>query len=136
MGDRGAGICQSVQTGSTHGGRPIGAAAASQERVVNRAMASDKVVTFTDGTFDSDVLKAAKPVLVDFWAEWCGPCRAMGPAIDALAADNVDENPTTTIKYQIRGIPAVMLFKDGKIVEQQVGLCDKKSLQQMVDKHL
>jgi thioredoxin 1 len=109
-------------------------------------MASDKVVTFTDGTFDSDVLKAAKPVLVDFWAEWCGPCRAMGPAIDALAADydgrvavgklNVDENPTTTIKYQIRGIPAVMLFKDGKIVEQQVGLCDKKSLQQMVDKHL
>jgi len=109
-------------------------------------MASDKVVTFTDGTFDSDVLQAGRPVLVDFWAEWCGPCRAMGPAIDAMAIDydgkvsvgklNVDENPDTTIKYQVRGIPAVMLFKGGKMVDQVVGLVDKSSLKQMVDKHL
>jgi len=109
-------------------------------------MASDKVVTFTDGTFDSDVLQAGRPVLVDFWAEWCGPCRAMGPAIDAMAIDydgkvsvgklNVDENPDTTIKYQVRGIPAVMLFKGGKMVDQVVGLVDKNSLKQMVDKHL
>jgi len=109
-------------------------------------MASDKVVTFTDGTFDSDVLQAGRPVLVDFWAEWCGPCRAMGPAIDAIAIDydgkvsvgklNVDENPDTTIKYQVRGIPAVMLFKGGKMVDQVVGLVDKSSLKQMVDKHL
>jgi thioredoxin 1 len=109
-------------------------------------MASDKVVTFTDGTFESDVLQAGRPVLVDFWAEWCGPCRAMGPAIDAMAVDydgkvsvgklNIDENPDTTIKYQVRGIPAVMLFKGGKLVDQVVGLVDKSSLKQMVDKHL
>ena len=109
-------------------------------------MASDKVVTFTDGTFESDVLKAATPVLVDFWAEWCGPCRAMGPAIDALATDyegkvsvgklNVDENPSITMKYMVRGIPTVMLFKGGQIVDQVVGLVDKSSLKQMVDKHL
>src|SRR5437016_4604165 len=89
------------------------------------ATTSEKVVTFTDDNFDSDVLKAATPVLVDFWAEWCGPCRAMGPAIDALADDyvgkvtvgklNVDENPSVTMKYMVRGIPTVMLFKGGEI---------------------
>jgi thioredoxin 1 len=109
-------------------------------------MASDKVVTFTDGNFDSDVLKAGTPVLVDFWAEWCGPCRAMGPTIDALATDygekvtigklNVDENPSVTTRYMVRGIPTVMLFKGGELVDQVVGLVDKGSLKQLVDKHL
>jgi thioredoxin 1 len=109
-------------------------------------MASDKVVTFTDGNFDSDVLKAGTPVLVDFWAEWCGPCRAMGPTIDALATDygekvtigklNVDENPSVTTRYMVRGIPTVMLFKGGELVDQVVGLVDKSSLKQLVDKHL
>ena len=109
-------------------------------------MASDKVVTFTDTNFDSDVLKAATPVLVDFWAEWCGPCRAMGPTIDALAGDyvgkitvgklNVDENPSVTMRYMVRGIPTVMLFKGGEIVDQIVGLVDKGSLKQLVEKHL
>jgi thioredoxin 1 len=109
-------------------------------------MASDKVVTFTDGNFESDVLKAGNPVLVDFWAEWCGPCRAMGPMIDALAGDydgkikigklNVDENPTTTMRYMVRGIPTVMLFKGGDLVDQVVGLVDKNTLKQLVDKHL
>ncbi len=109
-------------------------------------MASEKVATFTDGNFDADVLKAQTPVLVDFWAEWCGPCRAMGPHIDALAGDydgkvrvgklNVDENPSITMKYMVRGIPTVMLFKGGDIVDQVVGLVDKTSLKQMVDKHL
>lgn len=109
-------------------------------------MASDKVVTFTDGNFESDVLKAPQPVLVDFWAEWCGPCRAIAPAIDAMAGDyfgrvtvgklNVDENPSTTMRYMVRGIPTVMLFKGGELVDQIVGLVDKSSLKQLVDKHL
>jgi len=109
-------------------------------------MASDLIQTYTDDNFDGNVLKAATPVVVDFWAEWCGPCRALGPAIDALAQDyqgkvavgklNVDDNPTTTVKYMVRGIPAVLLFKGGKMVDQVVGLVDKGTLKQMVDRHL
>jgi thioredoxin 1 len=109
-------------------------------------MASDKVTTFTDGNFDTDVLQATTPVLVDFWAEWCGPCRALGPTIDALAGDyagrvsvgklNVDENPGITVKYMVRGIPTVMLFKGGEVVEQIVGLADKAEFKKALDKHL
>ena len=109
-------------------------------------MASDNVQTFTDGNFDTSVLKAATPVLVDFWAEWCGPCRAMEPTINAVAGDyagkvsvgklNVDDNPATTMRYMVRGIPTVMLFKGGQIVDQVVGSVDKGALKQMVDKHL
>jgi len=108
-------------------------------------MASDKIVTFTDGNFDNDVLKAETPVLVDFWAEWCGPCRALSPTIDALANDygpkvrigklNVDENPNVTMRYMVRGIPTIMLFKGGQLVDQVVGAVDKGVLKQMVDKH-
>ena len=109
-------------------------------------MASDKVTTFTDGNFDTDVLQAATPVLVDFWAEWCGPCRALGPTIDALAGDyagrvsvgklNVDENPAITVKYMVRGIPTVLLFKGGEVVESIVGLADKAEFKKALDKHL
>jgi thioredoxin 1 len=109
-------------------------------------MASEHTQTFTDGNFDTDVLKASTPVLVDFWAEWCGPCRAMEPSISALAGDyvgkirvgklNVDDNPSTTMRYMVRGIPTVILFKGGEIVDQLVGLADKSALKQMVDKHL
>jgi thioredoxin 1 len=109
-------------------------------------MASQNTETFTDGNFDTSVLKAPTLVLVDFWAEWCGPCRAMGPSIDALATDyvgkmsvgklNVDDNPAVTMKYMVRGIPTVMLFKEGQIVDQVVGLVDKGTLKQMVDKHI
>jgi len=109
-------------------------------------MASEHVATFTDGNFSESVLKASTPVLVDFWAEWCGPCRALGPTIDALASEyagkvsvgklNVDENPTVTTQYQVRGIPTVMVFKGGEVVDQIVGMADKAEFKKAIDKHL
>jgi len=109
-------------------------------------MASDNVQTFTDSNFDETVIKAGGPVLVDFWAEWCGPCKRLAPTVDALAADyagkvtfgklNVDENPTTAFKFQIRGIPALLLFKGGQVVESVVGLAPKDELKKVIDKHV
>jgi thioredoxin 1 len=109
-------------------------------------MAADNVQTFTDTNFDQTVLQSGQPVLVDFWAEWCGPCKRLGPTIDQLASEyagkvtigklNVDENPNTAIKFQIRGIPAVMLFKGGQIVEAVVGLAPKEDFKKVIDKHI
>ena len=107
-------------------------------------MASDKVKTFTDSNFDDETKKGV--VLVDFWAEWCGPCRRLAPTVEALASDfdgratvaklNVDENPATPMRFSIRGIPTLLLFKSGQIVEQVVGLADKDSLKKLIDKHV
>ncbi len=109
-------------------------------------MAGQNTLTFTDANFESDVLKSETPVLVDFWAEWCGPCRMMSPTVDALADDyngkvkigkmNVDENPGTPMRFNIRGIPTMLLFKGGSVVEQRVGATGKADLQKMIDGHL
>ena len=109
-------------------------------------MAAENVQTFTDNNFDQAVLQNGQPVLVDFWAEWCGPCKRLGPTIDALASEyagkitvgklNVDDNQNTAIKYQIRGIPAVLLFKGGQIVESVVGLAPKEDFKKVIDKHV
>jgi thioredoxin 1 len=109
-------------------------------------MAGSHTVTFTDDTFDKDVLNADVPVLVDFWAEWCGPCRMMGPTVDQVASDyagrvkvgklDVDTNQQTAYRYGIRGIPTLLLFKGGQIVEQKVGAIAKPEFQKMLDKYI
>lgn len=109
-------------------------------------MAGANTLTFTDQSFDKDVLNSDVPVLVDFWAEWCGPCRMMSPTIDAIANDyvgrvkvgklNVDENGGTAMRYNIRGIPTLLLFKGGQIVEQKVGAVGKTDVQKMIDAHV
>jgi thioredoxin 1 len=109
-------------------------------------MASEKVQTLTDANFETTVNQTSQPILVDFWAEWCGPCRRLAPTVDELANDyngkvlvakmNVDENPATPMRFSIRGIPTLLLFKGGQLVEQVVGLADKDQLKKLLDKHV
>jgi thioredoxin 1 len=105
-------------------------------------MASEKALSLTDSDFDSTIQGAAIPVLVDFWAEWCAPCRRLSPIVDEVAAEfagklmvgkvNVDENPVTPGRFGVRGIPTLILFKGGKVVDQSVGLISKDELTAMV----
>jgi len=109
-------------------------------------MAGDKVCTFTDDNFEAEVLKSSAPVLVDFWATWCAPCKAIGPIVEELAESyagrikigkvNVDENQATPGQYGVRGIPTLVLFKDGKVVDQLVGAVPRNQLEALLEKAL
>lgn len=104
------------------------------------------VIHTTDNSFEKDVLKAEKPVVVDFWAEWCGPCKMIGPFLDQIADEmgervqvvkvNIDENPLTPTRYGVRGIPTLMLFKDGAVAATKVGAVPKKQLVDWVEQSL
>ena len=106
-------------------------------------MANEKVLHVTDANFESEVIKSDKPVLIDFWAPWCGPCKAIAPSIDELAIEydgrmkfvklNVDDNPATAARYGVRGIPNLLIIKGGQVKDQIVGAVPKAHLKRAVD---
>ena len=107
-------------------------------------MASDSVLTLTAASFEQEVLKSTVPVLVDFWAEWCGPCKMIGPIVDELASEyegrakvgkvNIDGHQGLAVEYGIRAIPTLLIFKEGQVVEQITGLKSKRDLKASLDK--
>jgi thioredoxin 1 len=107
---------------------------------------SDKILSLSDDGFESDVLKATGPILVDFWAEWCGPCKMIAPILHEVAEEytdrltigklNIDHNPGTPPKYGIRGIPTLLLFKNGEVVATKVGALSKTQLKEFLDANI
>jgi len=107
---------------------------------------SDKIVHVTDDNFDNEVLQSSQPVLVDYWAEWCGPCKMIAPVLDEISGEydgrvkiaklNIDDNPNTPPRYGIRGIPTLMLFKNGEVEATKVGAVSKSQLTAFIDGNL
>ena len=107
---------------------------------------SERIVHVTDDSFEQEVLQSSNPVLVDYWADWCGPCKMIAPVLDEIAGEydgrirvaklNIDENPNTPPRYGIRGIPTLMLFKDGEVEATKVGAVSKSQLTAFIDSNL
>lgn len=109
-------------------------------------MASETIIELSDASFESEVIKSKNPVLVDFWAPWCGPCKAIAPIVDEISNEftdkvkvgkvNVDDNPETSMKFSIRSIPTLMVFKNGEVLEQIVGAVPKSEIEKVLEKAL